>query len=70
MPDSLNSLRHMHSRVMMWQPHQSGHILTPPPKGRDVSKDTQVMLVYTEHSCEQVELRALLAILFIFNILA
>jgi len=35
----------MHSRVIMWQPHHSGHALPPPPKGRDVSEDTQVELV-------------------------
>ncbi len=44
----------MHSRVMTWQPHHSGHALIPPPKGRDVSEDTQVELVLAEHSCEQV----------------
>ncbi len=44
----------MHSRVMMWQPHHSGHALIPPQKGRDVSEDTQVELVLAKHSCEQV----------------
>jgi len=51
----------MHSRVMTWQPHYSNHALSPPPKGRDVSEDTQVELVYSWHSCEQVELRAILS---------
>jgi len=57
--------------VTTWQPHHSGHALPPPPKGRDVSEDTQVEIVYSEHSYEQVELRAilsLLAFLVIFNI--
>jgi len=51
------------SRVMTWQPHHSGHALPPPPKGKDVSEDTQVELIYkqmeliySEHSYEQVEL--------------
>jgi len=53
----------MHSRVMTWHTHYSGHALTPPPTGRDVSKDTQVELVLAEYSYEQVELRAILALL-------
>jgi len=48
------------SRVMTWQPHYSGHALPPPPKGRDVSEDTQVELVYFEHWGEQVEFKAIL----------
>jgi len=44
----------------MWQPHYSGHVLLPPPKGRDVSEDTQVELVYSEHSCVQVESKAII----------
>ncbi len=42
-----------------------------PPKGRDVSEDTQVELVYSEHSWGQVEPKAislLYAIFVIFNI--
>jgi len=39
----------------------SGHAPTPPPKGRNVSEDTQVELVLAEHSCEQVELKAILS---------
>jgi len=52
--------------------HYSGHAPTPPPKGRDVSEDTQVELVLLEHSCEQVELKAILSLLLsvIFNIWA
>jgi len=30
----------MHSRVMMWQAHYSGHDFTPPPTGRGVREDT------------------------------
>ncbi len=45
----------------MWQTHYSGHALSPPPTGRDVSEDTQVELVLAEHSYEQVELRAILS---------
>ncbi len=62
----------MHSRVMPWQTHYLGHALSPPPTGRDVSEDTQVESVLSEHSYEQVELKAILsfAILVIFNILA
>jgi len=37
------------------------HTLTPLPKGRDESEDTQVELVLSEHSCEQVELKAVLS---------
>jgi len=51
----------MHSRAMTWQTHYSGHALSPPPTGRDVSEDTQVKLVLAEHSYEQVELRAILS---------
>jgi hypothetical protein len=51
----------MHSRVMMWQTHYSGHALSPPPRGRDVSEDTQVELVLAEHSYEQVKLKAILS---------
>jgi len=46
---------------MIWQPHYSGNALPLPLKGRDVSEDTQVELVYLEHSYEQVELRAILS---------
>jgi len=46
---------------MMWQPHHSGQALTPTPKGRDVSEDKQVDLVYSEHNYEQVELKAILS---------
>jgi hypothetical protein len=53
-------VKSMHSRVMTWQTH-SGHALSPPPKGRDVSEDTQVESVLAEHSYEQVELRAILS---------
>jgi len=49
---------------MTWQPHDSGHALPPPPRGRDVSEDTQVELVYTEHSCGQVESKAILFLCF------
>jgi len=46
---------------MMWQTHNySGHALSPPLIGRDESKDTQVELVLSEHSFEQVELKAIL----------
>jgi hypothetical protein len=56
---------------MMWQPNYSGHALSPPLKGRDVREDTQVELVYSEHSCGQVESKAILfyAFLVIFNLL-
>jgi len=30
---------------MTWQPFHSGQAFPPPPKGRDVSEDTQVELV-------------------------
>jgi len=46
---------------MTWQTHYSGHALSPPPTGRDVSEGTQVELVLAEHSYEQVELRAILS---------
>jgi len=57
---------------MMWQTHYSGHALSPPPTGRDGSEDTQVELILTEHSYEQLELKAILFLLFLlfFNILA
>jgi hypothetical protein len=48
----------MHSSVAK---HYSGHAPTPPPKGRDVGEDTQVELVLSERSCEQVELKAILS---------
>jgi len=48
----------LHSRVMTWQTHYSGHALSPTPTGRDVSEVTQVDLVLAEHSYEQVELKA------------
>jgi len=51
----------MHSRVMTWQTHYSGHSPPPPPTGRDVSEDTQVKSVLAEHSYEQVELKAILS---------
>jgi len=55
--------------TLMWQPHHSGYALPPPPKGRGVSEDTQGGLVYSEHSCEQVDLRAILVIFNIFGLL-
>ncbi len=60
----------VYARVMKWHPHYSGHALPPPLKGSDVSEDTQVELVYSEHSWGQVEPKAILfyAILVIFNI--
>jgi hypothetical protein len=60
----------MHSRVMMWQPHCLGDALPPHLKGRDVSEHTQVELFYSEHSCGQVEFKAILSqvIFVIFNI--
>ncbi len=57
-------IKSMHSRVMTWQTHYSGHTPLPPPKGRDVSGDTQVELVLSEHSCEQIELKAILSLCF------
>jgi len=51
----------MHSRVMMWQTHDSGHAPSPPPTGRDESEDTQVELVLSEHSYEQAELIVILS---------
>jgi hypothetical protein len=62
----------MHSRVMTWQTHYSGHALSPPPTGRDVSEDTQIELVLPEHSYVEVELKVILslfAISVIFNTL-
>ncbi len=53
--------RSMHSRLMTWQIHYLGHALPPLPKGRYVNKDTQVELVLSEHSYEQVELKAVLS---------
>jgi len=47
--------------MMTWQTHYLGHALPPPPSGRDVSEDTQVELVLSEHSYEQVELKAILS---------
>jgi len=41
---------------MTWQAHDTGHAPSPPPTGRDESEDTQVELVLSEHSYEQVEL--------------
>jgi len=46
---------------MTWQTHYSGHALSPPPTGRDLSEDTLVELVLSEHSFEQVELKAILS---------
>ncbi len=46
----------MHSRLMTWQTHVSGHAPSPPPTGRDESEDTQVELVLSEHIYEQEEL--------------
>jgi len=46
---------------MTWQTHYSGHTLSPPPTGRDVSEDTQVELVLAEYSYEQIELKAILS---------
>jgi len=46
---------------MKWQPYYSGHALPPSLKGRDVSEDIQVELVWLEHSFEQVELWAILS---------
>ncbi len=51
----------MHYRVMTWQTHDSGHAPSPPPTGRDESEDTQVELVLSEHSYEQVELIVILS---------
>jgi len=59
----------MHSKV---QTH-SGHALSPPPKGMDVSGDTKVKSVLAEHSNKQVELKAILSFLLFLlfsNILA
>jgi len=47
--------------MMTWQTHYSGHALSAPPTGRDVSENIQVKLVLAEHSYEQVELRAILS---------
>jgi len=46
---------------MSWQTHYSGHALSPPLTGRNVSEDTQVELELSEHSYEQVELKAILS---------
>jgi len=54
----------IHSRVMTWQTHYSGHTLSPPPTGRDESEDTQVELVLSEHNYEQVELKAILSLCY------
>jgi len=45
---------------MTWQAHDTGHAPSPPPTGRDESEDTQVKLVLSEHSYEQVELIVIL----------
>ncbi len=45
---------------MTWQAHVTGHAPSPPPTGRDEGEDTQVELVFLEHSFEQVELIAIL----------
>jgi len=57
----LLNIKSMHSRVMTWQTHDSGHAPSPPPKGRDESEDTQVELVLSEHNYEQVELIVILS---------
>ncbi len=54
---------------MTRQAHDSVQAPSPPPTGRDESKDTQVELVLFEHSFEQVEFKAVFAALVIFNIL-
>jgi len=59
----------MHSRVMTWQSttqvmHRAP---TPPPRAWDVSEDIQVELVLSEHSGEQVELKAILSFAIICN---
>jgi len=46
---------------MTWQAHDTGHAPTPPPTGRDEGEDTQVELVWLEHSFEKVELSAILS---------
>jgi hypothetical protein len=45
---------------MTWQAHDTGHVPSPPPTGRDEGEDTQMKLVWLEHSFEQVELTAIL----------
>jgi len=51
----------MHSRMMTWQ--STIQVMHPQhlQKGRDVSENTQVELVLLEHSCDQVELKAILS---------
>ncbi len=46
---------------MTWQTHDSGHAPSPPSTGRGESEDTQVELVWSEHSFEQVKLKAILS---------
>jgi len=46
---------------MMWQTNYSGHALSPPLTGRDVSEDTKVEFVLADHSYDQVELKAILS---------
>ncbi len=45
----------------MWQAHDSGQALSPPPTGMAESEDTQVELVLSEHCYEQVKLIAILS---------
>jgi len=45
----------------MWQAHDTGHAPSPSPTGRDESEDTQVELVLSDHSYEQVELIVILS---------
>jgi hypothetical protein len=54
----------MHTTAMTLQPHYLGHTLPPPLKGRDVSVDTEVELVFFEHSCKQVEFKTILLLCY------
>jgi len=49
---------------MTWQAHDTGHAPSPLPTGRDEGEDTQVELVLSEHSYEQVELIVILSFCF------
>jgi len=50
--------------ALTWQTHYSGHALSPPPTDRDVSENTQVELVLSEHSYEQIEFKPILSLCF------